>query len=178
MDAAAAAKRERSEAWNNIRRLRQKRKRLERMGRGCGWGCLAAVVLFFAVPTLVSRLYAKWSDVRPFLAAVQPGMAVEEVLSLVPKRFETFQRKEDAFFEGASVAAPGARPDSVLVVRVKEASTVSRTLGFLAGVADAAWVYFDAAGKVVGEDYSACSAGKAGKWKRNRPWGVPFGEEP
>lgn len=173
-----ATKRERAEAWNNIRRLRRKRKRLERMGRGCGMGCLAAFVLFFAVPSIVSWGYGKWSDVRPFLAAVRPGMTEEEVLSLVPKRFETFQRKEDSFFAGASVTTPDARPDSVLIVRVKEKSTASQTVALLAGVADAAWVYFDAEGKVVGEDYSAYSSGKANKWKRNRPWGVPFGEEP
>ena len=112
---------------------------------------------------------------RPFLAEVRPGMTEKEVLALSPARFDVSKQEVDGFFTGASVADPGARPARCMCFMAKPKTFFAQSLSFLAGVADVARVYFDAEGRVVGEDYSAYSAAKVKSWRQNRPWGAESG---
>lgn len=167
-------------------RSRERRRRLERAGRGCmanvshgcSMGCLAAWVglaVLWGALLAVEWGYGKWSDVRPFLAEVRPGMTEAEVLALAPRRFDVSAQEVDVFFTGASVADSGARPARRLCFMAKPKTGFAQALSFLGGVADTARVYFDAEGRVVGEDYSAYSASKVESWSKNRPWGMECG---
>ncbi len=167
-------------------RARERRRRMERVGRGCmanvshgcSMGCLAVwagLAALWGVLLAAEWGYEKWSDVRPFLAEVRPGMTEEEVLALAPRRFEVSTREDDVFFTGASMVDAGARPAKRMCFMVKPTTVFTQALSFLGGVAETAWVYFDGEGRVVGEDYSAYSTSKVKSWRKNRPWGVECG---
>ena len=148
---------------------------------GCGMGCLAVWVVLGTLWLLLGLAesgYARWCDVRPFLAKVRPGMTEAEVLARAPKRFDVSTYEGDWFFVGASVVDVDARPAKRMCFTVNPETFITEILGFLAGIADVATVYFDADGRVVGEGYSAYSGAAVRSWRAKRPWGVEYGGRP
>lgn len=146
-------------------------------GCGCGClGCLGMVAVLVGVVSLVSfvfeRPYDEWSDMRPYLDQLQPGMTEAEVRALFPKqRFKVEGREWDSWPRGTWVVAPdaGTRPARRLWVRPKSPPGVRMGIGeMLSGAGEDAQVYFDAEGRLWGAGFSSY---------QGRPWQAKWGAE-
>lgn len=146
-------------------------------GFGCGClGCLGNVAVLVGVVSLVSfvfeRPYDEWSDMRPYLDQLQPGMTEAEGRALFPKqRFTVEGREWDSWPPGTWVVAPdaGTRPARRLWVRPKSPPGVRMGIGeMLSGAGEDAQVYFDAEGRLWGVGFSSY---------QGRPWQAKWGAE-
>jgi hypothetical protein len=132
---------------------------MSRIAKNAVW--VIGITLLIACSVIVAVRYAPPKPLRDYISLLSPWMREADVTALIPARYFAYREQQSKFFSGTFVVSVGATPSYFICF--------SNDRDWPLQLAEHAYVYFDASGRLVGIEYSSSGHVFRPNWGEQAP---------